>query len=129
MTSVTRTNGLAASQGYIYTPGAKAFRMQIKTAGGAAVNLANEDDAVNEVCEAVVMELNPLMYQFDGGPNGDIHLIMDITADAEDMALRIRNLGTTVGPNNIDVSGTQCGLARNNGLGGISISPGTMLPE
>lgn len=129
MASVTRINGLAVLQGFVYQTGAKAFRLQVYESDETTpVNLSAEDDAVDEACEHIIKELNPLMYSIDPGTSGIIHLIMDVNADAEDMALRVRNLGTAVGPNNVDVSGTKVGAIRNSALGGLSITPDTMLP-
>ena len=51
----------------------------------------------------IVKELNPLMFGYE--PNAGTILVMDERSNAADMQQRIRNLGTAVGPNDIDVTG------------------------
>ena len=75
------------------------------------IDLRAEDDAVDEAVEMIVKELNPLMYLVTGSNAGTIHVVMDERSNAADMQQRIRNLGTAVGPNNIDVTGSDVAAA------------------
>ena len=43
---------------------------------------------------------------FDDPNTGIIYIVADAALSATDIQTRIRGLGTTVGPNNIDVTGT-----------------------
>jgi len=70
-------------------------------------DLREEDDAVDEAVEIIVKEINPLMFTVKDDNSGEIHVIMDINHSVEGLKSRIRNLGTTVGPNNVDASGTE----------------------
>jgi hypothetical protein len=40
-----------------------------------------------------------------------MHIVADVSLSAADLQTRIRNLGTAVGPNDIDVTGTTVTLA------------------
>ena len=51
-------------------------------------------------------EINPLMYLLVDANTGIIHMICDPALSASDIQARIRALGSAVGPNNIDVTGT-----------------------
>ena len=46
------------------------------------------------------------MYLVTNSAAGTISIITDISANAADLQAKIRALGTAVGPNDIDVSGT-----------------------
>ena len=78
----------------------------VKNAGATAIDLRAEDDAVGEAAEVVLGEISPLMYLVTNSNAGTISVITDISANAADLQAKIRALGTAVGPNNIDVSGT-----------------------
>ena len=106
MVGFTRTNGLGVTVGTLYQHNAKGWLMTVKNASAAAIDLRAEDDAVDEAGEMVIKEVNPLMYQLVDANSGIVYMITDASLSAEDIQARIRNLGTTVGPNNIDVSGT-----------------------
>ena len=103
---VTRVNGLACTVGTLYSLNAKAFLVTVKNAAAAAQDLRAEDDAVDEAVEMIVKELNPLMFFVTDSAAGTMHIVMDINKTAADLQARIRALGTKVGPNNIDVTGT-----------------------
>jgi len=65
-----------------------------------------EDDGAGEAVEAAMMEIQPLMYSAPSAGNGHITVIVDNSQnDAASMQVRLRNLGTTVGPNDYDMSG------------------------
>jgi hypothetical protein len=106
MADITRVNGLACTVGTLYSLNAKAFLVTVKNAAASARDLRAEDDAVDETVEMIVKELNPLIFFVTDSSAGTIHLITDVSLSASDIQTRIRNLGTVVGPNNIDVTGT-----------------------
>lgn len=106
MAEFARVNGLACTVATVYSLNAKAFLVTVKNAAASARDLRAEDDAVDETVEMIVKELNPLIFFVTDSSAGTIHLIMDVSLSASDVQTRIRNLGTAVGPNNIDVTGT-----------------------
>ncbi len=122
MASVTRVNGLKATVGLLYNVNVRHFRVQIKDAGGSAVDIRAEDDAVDEACEQIIKEISPLAYFFVDDNTGLIIIVTDKSQSqtASDIQLRIRRLGTAVGPNNIDVSGSTVTVASaiSNSIGG-----------
>lgn len=111
MAGFTRTNGLGVTAGTLFSHGAKAFLVTIQNASNTAIDLRAEDDAVEEAVEYIMKELNPLMYLVTNSNAGTISVIADNHLSAADMQARIRALGTTVGPNNIDVTGSDVALA------------------
>ena len=106
MAGVTRVVGLNATAGTLYSVNAKAYLVTIQNASNSNIDLRAEDDAVDEAVEMIVKELNPLMYLVTDSNAGTIHVIMDERSNAADMQARIRNLGTAVGPNDVDVTGS-----------------------
>tara|TARA_B100000927_G_scaffold74363_1_gene59254 strand:+ start:2468 stop:2821 length:354 start_codon:yes stop_codon:yes gene_type:complete len=106
MVAVTRVTGLGVTAGTLYSHNAKAMLVTVKNAGGSAIDLRAEDDAVGEAAEVVLGEVSPLMYLVTNSAAGTISIITDISANAADLQAKIRALGTAVGPNDIDVSGT-----------------------
>ena len=82
-----------------------------QNASNSNIDLRAEDDAVDEAVEMIVKELNPLMYLVTDSNAGTIHVVMDERSNAADMQQRIRNLGTAVGPNDIDVTGSDVAAA------------------
>ena len=120
-----KTGSLQVAAGTVYTPGAKAFKILVKIANGTAVDLRAEDDAENagspsviaiETVEAIVREINPLVYMTTNDNSGTMTVVCDSNATAGDLQARIRTIGTAsnyptstvtaVGPNTIDTSGT-----------------------
>lgn len=106
MVGFTRTNGLGVTVGTLYQHNAKGWLMTVKNASAAAIDLRAEDDAVDEAGEMIIKEVNPLMYQLVNANTGLIYIITDASLSASDIQARIRALGATVGPNNIDLEGT-----------------------
>ena len=112
-----KTGSLQVAAGTVYTPGAKAFKILVKIANGTAVDLRAEDDAINEVVEAICKEINPLIYHTTDDDSGTITVVCD-TFDNLGLQHSIRLIGgdwtrstnayavSAVGPNNIDTSGT-----------------------
>ena len=111
MAGVTRVNGLDATAGTLYSVNAKAYLVTVQNASNSNIDLRAEDDAVDEAVEMIVTELNPLMYLVTNSNAGTIHVVMDERSNAADMQQRIRNLGTAVGPNDIDVTGSDVAAA------------------
>jgi hypothetical protein len=112
--TVTRVNGLRNLVGTLYMDNCNAYLITVKIANATAVDLQTEDDAMNEVVEQILKEINPLAFYMPVDNSGKIHVIMDKSVnDATELQTRIRNIGkpasgtvTAVGPNNIDISGT-----------------------
>ena len=120
MGSFTRTNGLSCTVGTLYNLNANAFLITVKNAGASAIDLRAEDDAVDEVVEQIVKEINPLIFFVTNGSAGTIHVIMDQSVNsASELQVRIRRIGidgggattTSIGPNDVDISGTTVAAA------------------
>ena len=120
MGSFTRTNGLGCTVGTLYNLNANAFLITVKNAAASARDLRAEDDAVDETVEQIVKELNPLMFFVTDSSAGTIHVIMDQSVNlASELQVRIRRIGidgggattTSIGPNDIDISGTTVAAA------------------
>ena len=108
MAGVTRVNGSGLSTaGDVHSNGSVfAFKILVKIANGTAVDLRAEDDAIDETVEQICKEINPLIYHTTNDNSGTMTVVCDTFDGAADIQSRIRNLGTAVGPNNIDTSGT-----------------------
>ena len=114
MAGQTRVNGSGLSvAATVYSPGANAFKILVKIANGTAVDLRAEDDAIDEVVEQICKEINPLVYMTTNDNSGTMTVVCDSNATAGDLQARIRRIGldagastTSIGPNDIDVSGT-----------------------
>jgi hypothetical protein len=111
----TRVNGLRNTVGTLYEDMVNLYKVTVKTAAASAVDLRDEDDAMDEVVEAIVRELNPLAFFVVNDNSGVIYIIMDKHInDATELRTRIRRIGvdaspattTSIGPNDIDISGT-----------------------
>ena len=111
MAGVTRVTGLGVTVGTLYSHNVKGYLITVQVAGNTDVDLRAEDDAVDEAAEMIIKEINPLMYFLKNDASGEICIIMDGNSSAADIQARIRALGTAVGPNNIDVTGTDVTLA------------------
>ena len=90
MAGVTRVVGLGVTAGTLYSHNVKAYLITVQVAGNTDVDLRAEDDAVDEAAEMIIMDGN---------------------SSAADIQARIRALGTAVGPNDIDVTGTDVTLS------------------
>lgn len=106
MAIVTRVNGLRNTVGTLYADNCTLFVIQVQNAANSNRDLRDEDDAINEAVEYIVKELNPLAFFVVNANTGLIYVVMDKGASATDVQARVRNLGTSVGVNGIDVSGT-----------------------
>jgi hypothetical protein len=111
---VTRVNGLRNTVGTLYQDMVNLFKITVRTTVPAAVDLRAEDDAMDEVVEAIVRELNPLAFFVVDDASGVIYVVMDKHInDASELQVRIRRIGkdanantTSIGPNAVDISGT-----------------------
>jgi hypothetical protein len=116
MGAVTRVNGLKATAGTLYSVNSNLYKITVKkTAGGvAAIDLRGEDDAVDEVVEMIVKDLNPSAYFVVNDTSGIIYVVLDKSnTSAAELQVRIRRIGidsgattTSIGPNDIDISST-----------------------
>lgn len=117
--------GVTRSAGYAYagvvgtlngTSGAqvgqsvKLYLITAKDGSASAVDLRSEDDAVNEAFEAIIRALPQglLTYYAANAASGVISVIVDgVNAPAASVVqTAIRALGTSVGANGVDLSGT-----------------------
>ena len=107
MSSVTRVNGLKTTVGTLYSPGVNMYRITVQNAANSNIDLTAEDDAVDEVVEMIVKEISPLAYIALNASSGIIYVVMDLAINsASELQTRIRNMGTAVGANGVDVTGT-----------------------
>ena len=115
MASITRTTGTShMTVGVQHEVGCHCYLLTVQNASNANIDLRAEDDAVNEAVEAIIMELNPLGYFITNSNAGTIALIMDKNHDDHaELQARIRKIGkdsgattTSIGPNDIDISGS-----------------------
>lgn len=119
MASVTRVNGLAVTVGTLYSLNANAFLITVKNASASAIDLRAEDDAIDEAVEQIIKEVNPLMFFVTDSSAGTIHVVVDKSINsASELQTRIRRIGidsgattTSIGPNDIDISGTTVAAA------------------
>jgi hypothetical protein len=111
MAVVTRVNGLQATVGTLYASNCNLFVVQVQNVSNSNIDLRAEDDAVDEAVEMIMEELNPLAYFTVNANTGLIYLVMDKNInDAAELQKRIRNMGSSVGVNGIDVRGTDVTL-------------------
>mgnify|MGYP001064245054 CR=1 FL=1 len=107
MAGVTRVNGLNVTVGTAVYSMASVYRLTVKDTGGTAIDLRDEDDAVDEAVELIIKEINPLAYSVVDGGSGVIHLIVDNNISPKDIKTRVRNMGSAIGPNSVDVTGSE----------------------
>ena len=109
MAGITRVNGFGnyVVGSYRSTANIGAFLVTIKNASNSAQDIRAEDDAANEVVEAIMMATNTLGASFTDSNAGTATILVDSSQwDAASLQAAIRHLGTAVGPNDIDVSGS-----------------------
>jgi len=115
MPTVTRTTGTShMTVGVQHEVGCHCYLLTVQNASNSAIDLRAEDDAVNEAVEAIIMDLNPLAYFITNSSAGTVMLIMDKNFnDHTTLQARIRLIGiddgattTSIGPNDIDISGS-----------------------
>jgi hypothetical protein len=110
-TTTNRVNGSVGTEdGGIYSPGASLafYKITVKDASATAVDLRPESE-INEAIELVVRTVPSIVaYDIVNLATGIIYVITD-GANAWPAALlqtAIRGLGTSIGNDSIDVSGT-----------------------
>jgi hypothetical protein len=111
MAIFTRVNGLNNTVGTLYADNCTLFVIQVQNNSNSNIDLRAEDDAIDEVVEYIVKEINPLAFFAVNANTGLIYVVMDKGASATDLQARIRNLGSAVGANGIDVRGTDVTVA------------------
>jgi hypothetical protein len=95
MSATTRVNGFAQ-----YTTGTlrtvaqlKAFVIAVQNASNTAIDLQSLDDGADEMVEAIIREVQPLMYYVPSDSSGLIHVIVDGHAvDATSLQERVVNV-------------------------------------
>ena len=95
----TRVNGFGqfATGALVSVYQQKAIIVTIKDASNTAVDLQTLDDGADEMVEAIVRELQPLMYYTPSAGNGIIHMIIDGHAvDADTLQLRVREVAAGI---------------------------------
>ena len=108
------TGGDNTTVGTMYSPNAFCYKLTVEDATNTAVDLRAEDDAYNETVGQIVREISPLAYFVVNDASGVIHLVMDKNINsASELQARIRTIGkdtgastTSIGPNDIDISGS-----------------------
>lgn len=92
----------------------KFFLITAKDGSNAAVDLRSEDDGDNEAFEAIlrVLPQGVLAYYAANANSGVISVVVDgVNApQAAELQTTIRALGTAVGANSVDLSGTTVAL-------------------
>ena len=114
MAGISRVNGFGNYVVGSYRSSANigAYLLTVKNASNAAVDIRAEDDAANEAVEAIMMATNAIGSSFADANTGVATLLVDGSQhDAASLQFVLRNLGTAVGPNNIDFSGTTVAAA------------------
>ena len=109
MAGITRVNGFGnyVVGSYRSTANIGAYKLTVQNASDSAQDIRAEDDAANEVVEAIMMATNTLGASFTDSNAGTGTILVDSSQwDAASLQAAIRHLGTAVGPNDIDVSGT-----------------------
>jgi len=109
MAGITRVNGFGNYVVGSYRTSANigAFLLTVQNASNSARDIRAEDDAANEVVEAIAMACNTLGMSVTDSAAGTATLLVDSSQwDAASLQAAVRHLGTTVGPNNIDVTGS-----------------------
>jgi hypothetical protein len=86
----------------------KFYLVTVKNAGNAAVNITAEDDADNEIFEKIISQFAGVHAYDSVGATGLVYVITDGHAApaASVVQTAIRALGTAVGANGIDMSGS-----------------------
>jgi len=100
MATFARINGFGNyAQGTIYSVAQlDAYLIDAQAA------LTTEDDGADEAMEAIIREVQPLMY-YSAGTAQTITVVVDGHAvNAATLQARLRNLGSSVGPNGFDLS-------------------------
>ena len=100
MAAFTRVNGFSN-----FTTGSvrsvaqlKAFVIAVKDASSGAIDLQSLDDGAEEAVEAILREVQPLMYYMPSASTGLIHVVVDGHAvDATTLQTRVRRIAVGLG--------------------------------
>jgi hypothetical protein len=114
MASVARVNGFGnfVVGSYRTTANIGAVLVTVKNASNAAVDIRAEDDGANEAVEAIMRAVTTLGASFTDGAGGTATLLIDESqTNAVAIQVALRGLGTAVGPNDIDFTGTTVAAA------------------
>ena len=109
MAGIGRVNGFGNYVVGAYRSSANigAYKLTVQNASDSAQDIRADDDAANEVVEAIMMATNAIGSSFADANTGVATLLVDDTQwDAASLQAAIRHLGTAVGPNDIDVTGS-----------------------
>lgn len=115
MAGVTKVNGdMGASAVANFFGGSKIkfFGVLIKNVSGTAIDMSGEggvNEAWEAVYKAVSLQATPVLFQYEAGSTGFSSWGVETDGaglTAATLQTAIRALGTTVGANNVDVSGT-----------------------
>jgi hypothetical protein len=119
--------GTQATVGTLYAVNTNLHVITINNSKAIRGNLITESGVTGGVIESIVDEVNPLAYYTTGSTatnQANLFVITDVTIEASDLQHRIRQIGantaatridstsftyanTAVGPNSVDISGTQ----------------------
>ena len=114
MAGIGRVNGFGNYVVGAYRSSANigAYKLTVQNASDSAQDIRAEDDAANEVVEAIMMATNAIGSSFTDSTAGTATLLVDGSQhDAASLQAVLRGLGTAVGPNDIDMSGTTVAAA------------------
>ena len=114
MAGISRVNGFGNYVVGSYRSSANigAYLVTVKNASASAQDIRAEDDAANEVVEAIMMATNAIGSSFTDSTAGTATLLVDGSQhDAASLQAVLRGLGTAVGPNDIHMSGTTVAAA------------------
>jgi len=120
--TVGRVNGSSTKVGTLFSLNCNLYNIYVRNASDTLIDLQPEDSyesgtesLIDGVIESIVKELNPLAWYSGINGNGVISVVMDKAIDdAAELQTRIRRIGkdanastTSVGPNDVDISGTR----------------------
>lgn len=119
--------GTQTTAGTLYGVNTNLHVITINNSRAIRGNLIPESDLTGGVIESIVSEINPLAYFVTNSTvtnQANLFVVTDVTIEATDLQHRIRQIGantaatrltgttftyanTAVGPNQVDISGTQ----------------------
>ena len=120
--TVGRVNGSNTKVGTLFSLNCNLYNIYVKNASNTTIGLQPEDSyesstesLIDGVIESIVKEINPLAWYSAIDGDGIISVVMDKAIDdAAELQTRIRRIGkvanastTSVGPNDVDISGTE----------------------
>jgi len=122
MADVTRVNGdvlsgvnVNTTVGALVSLGGSqpvAYGIVVRNVSGPAINItteANAGESIEKIMQVIARYATPLYFQVENTAAGQISVLLEANGGgwtAATLQTAIRSLGTAVGVNNIDVSGT-----------------------